>query len=197
MNKYELSLLNDRLVTCISQMKNFLDTSDVFELSCARKNLATKVFAPKCVHHQSQVFLLSTTLIDKNVMTTFVAACLQTLRKKVVQNTLIQHNLFIELLSFLERSTDIKVIHDSNFIAISNDIDTMQVVRYEEVDDPSSQILCRSMSLLLAICGKNVTNNLDCFELNEYGISKIFNKVKITDLVRGVYDKPIDANSMY
>lgn len=197
MNKYELSLVNDRLFACMSQIKNFLDSTDVIKLASIRKNLITKVLAVKCLHHQSQSFLVCTNLINQIECVTFVAACLQSYGKKVLQNDLIQENYFAEIISFLHNCSNVKVLLEKNRVSLQSIDRVLPIVQFEEIDSPSSNILCRSITLLLSVCGKNVTNNIDCFELNEYGISNTLNGIKIADITRGNYEKHEDARDIF
>lgn len=197
MNKHELSLVNDRLFACMSQIKNFLDTTDIIQLASVRKNLTTKVLAVKCLHHQSQSFLVCTNLINQIECVTFVAACLQSYNKKVLQNDLIHEDSFSDIVAFLHNCVHVKVLLEKNRVSLQSVDRVLPIVNFGDIDSPSSNILCRSITLLLSVCGKNVTNNIDCFELNEYGISNTLNDIKISEIIKGNYEKLRDSRDIF
>jgi hypothetical protein len=75
------------------------------------------------------------------------------------------------LCDFLKQRKSIAVCLKDNTISCQSEGTYFQICELEHLDLPAQEFFVRSLCLLLAVCGKNVSNTIDNFELNEYGIT--------------------------
>ena len=182
MNKYELSYVKTHIYNTLCSLRNFFDSTNTVNLSVTRKNLVTKVFAQKCTHHAEKTLLFIPCVADKIEMLNFCAALLCSIDKQVIFADTQYFCEYDALLNFLNSHDSLTVVVQEDKISATSNQEEVLLFTTIGMNLASVHCLCRSCFLLLASAGKNVTNNIDCFSLNEYGISGITNGLKITDI---------------
>jgi hypothetical protein len=194
MNKYELSLLNDRIRNSLSLLRNFLDSTSSVEIEIRESIGTLKVCAKKNKHHEAKTLLV---FLDENCINEtlqFIDACLFAANKTVICE-IKDFNKNSELRDFLRHGDFFELCIVDGAIIIKNSLLHYVVVEKKDITRCGIEILTRSMTLFIAACGKNVTSSIDCFELNDYGISKIKNDVDINEITKGEYESDRKVSS--
>lgn len=150
--------------------KDILQKRDSFTLDAICKNTVTKVFAIEENDQKPIVFLVSPSFYDKKRLLEIVCACLKSINKEVKTNIEISLEEVKEfsLKIFYSYLIEIKILDNSICCIMDNEV--IKLLDVTEVDSSSKNIIARSLCILFAFCGKTVSNNIDNFIINDYGI---------------------------
>jgi len=169
-NKSRFDILSQKLSEFCFACKDIFLSRNKILLETSRKNMVTKVFTPKVGSCKPFVFLVASSYFDTKRMVETVTACLRVAGKEVETSMSISEEFVDRLAAHISQNDHLTVRLLTNSIVLVSDKLEFQVFDVTGVDRPAKEVLTRSFCLNLAFCGKIVTNNLDSYIVNDYGI---------------------------
>ena len=170
------SRINKKISTLLYRSKDVFGTVSTINLECNRVNLITKIYAK--IYNEYLTFLISPGYSNRTRLFEIVAGCLSSCSRSVTHKEEWDSTYIQYLSAFLQNNQTVTVHLENNVITLRNTSRCMFLCELDNVDDASQQSLARSICILLAMCGKVVSNNIDDVILNDYGIVNSFEEVK-------------------
>jgi len=184
-NKSRFDILSQKLSEFCFACKDIFLSRNKISLETSRKNMVTKVFTPKEGSCKPFVFLVASSYFDTKRMVEVVAACLKVAGKEVETPMNISKEFVDRLAEHISQNDHLVVrLLENSIVLVSNRLE-FQVFDVTGVDRPSKETLTRSFCLNLAFCGKIVTNNLDSYIVNDYGIVNIETLANADKVING------------
>ena len=165
--KYIVQKLN----SVIFSLKKVLKTKSKLNLSLEQNSLTLRAVG------NSQVFLICPFITNKNRILEIVAACAASMDMESNYQESLDDNFISNLLDFI-CSTDkifIKSQQNGQVLLISNSQE-FTVLEDTGLGKIGTSIFVRSLCVLLAVCGKEVTNSYDSTKLNNQGCVSIYER---------------------
>lgn len=159
-------------------MRDFFTNSCEFELEHTKNNGLTKFFAKNTFTHQQCTLFCALGNVDITRIAEIVLGCLLSCGLQASTKLLINQEFSQNLAFFIQKGANLTISLDKNTISAKTSEKYHAIIELDSIDRASQEYFLRSLCVLIAACGKNVSNNVDELIINEYGI---INKVDNND----------------
>jgi len=156
--------------------KDILHNVDDIDIYFNRINLVSKVYSK--IHNEHVVFLCSFSYANKSRLCEIVMGALSSIQIRCSCDFEYDFEFVDYMRTFIQSHHNIYVHIENNILSLRNNSKFLLLADLGDTDRASQFSLCRSLCILLAMCGKIVHNNLDDIVLNDYGITNSFERVE-------------------
>lgn len=168
----KFSTTNKKLCNLLFKNRDILHSVDSINIYYNRVNLISKIYTKiNCEHI---VFLCSFAYSDRIRLCEIAMGALSSMKIKCFCEFQYDTEFVDFMRTFIQSNMHISVYMENNILSLRNNSKFLLLADLGETDLASQQSLCRSLCILLAMCGKVVSNNLDEVVLNDYGICNSF-----------------------
>jgi len=157
--------LEKRLSNIFFKYKDIIEQNNTFKLNIFTKNMVTKI------HSNKHTWLFYVSDFDNKKLLEIVIAGLSSINKKIITEESFDITNVDEITEFLNSSYNIFISLENDGIFLVTFKKSLKIISINDLDKVANQMLVRSLGIFLAICGKNVSSNIDSISLNDYGSS--------------------------
>lgn len=165
--------IHKNVQSILFKFKDLKHNSARIEILTHRTNLTTKIYCRNKVTSENFTFLVSPSYNNKVLLLNIVAAVLISNNFDIESSEKYNNDFVSNLSCFLEENNNIKVCLESDIICLRTDDKFTELMNVQNTEKVAKQVLLRSLCILLAMVGKNVTNNMDNLALNDYGVTNL------------------------
>lgn len=178
LDSYQLALLHQNLCKYLFHLRDFFTNSCQFELEYTKSNGLLKFFAKNTFTNQQRTLFCALGNVNIIRIAEIVHGCLLSCGLQSSTKLNINEEFSENLSFFIQKSANLTISLDGNTISARTSENYHAIIELDNMDRASQEYFLRSLCVLIAACGKNVSNNVDELIVNEYGI---INKADITE----------------
>jgi hypothetical protein len=168
--------MHNRISAFLFKFKDIIANQQYLDTNYITKNLVTKIFCRNNNNNEQVVILCSISDVAIEKLLSIVAGCFDSIGIRINSNIKLDTTFCESLSYFLSTISNIQVCLDDNTISLRAESSYFEICTLGNNDRVANEYLLRSICILLAICNKNVSNNVDSILLNEYGVA---NKIEM------------------